>query len=61
MTAPKVSPLAETLFWPPVWGPQDGRNGYGDVHAGLSRNGSVLLDDIDRFLGDSAIDDAVAA
>lgn len=20
MTAPKVSPLAETLFWPPVWG-----------------------------------------
>ncbi len=42
-------------------GPQDGRNGYGDVHAGLSRNGSVLLDDIAWFLGDSAMDGAVAA
>src|ERR1700742_5108654 len=62
MIAPSVSPLAETRFSPPVCGLRMvGMDTVTLMRAFLGLVRRVLLDDIERFFGDGAVDDAVAA
>src|ERR1700756_2420302 len=62
MIALSVSPLAETRFSPPVCGLRMvGMDTVTVMRAFPRALGSVLLDDIEGFFGDGALDDAIAA